>query len=113
MGYIPSGPIQQAGLYLLSVLRADKSVRYSRFYDGRDETHDLLCQALGLNDDWYSAEVLMDVAADELCNAGIITIASLPELMSDGEHDYTITLTDEGKSFLRSRKAFRFHDVDL
>jgi hypothetical protein len=113
MGYIPTEPIQQAGLHLLSVLRADKSVRYSRFYDGRDETHDLLCHALGLEDEWYSAEGLMDVAAAQLHIAGIVTIASLPEHMVDGEHDYTITLTEEGKSFLRYRKVFRFHAVDL
>jgi hypothetical protein len=113
MGYLPSEPIQQAGRYLLAVLRAEQPVCYSRFYDGLDETHELLCHALGLEDDWYSAEVLMDEAAAQLDDAGIVTIASLPGLLIDGQHDYTITLTDQGKSFLRSRKAFRFHDVDL
>jgi len=95
------------------VLRIEPTARFSRFYDGDDETHDLLCHALGLEDDWYSAEVLLDEAAAQLDNAGIVIITSLPELLVDGEHDYTITLTDEGKSSQQSRKAFRFHDADL
>jgi hypothetical protein len=113
MGYLPCEPIQQAGRYLLSVLRAEQSVRYSRFYDGSDETCDLLHHALELENDWYSAEGLMDEAAGQLADAGIVTITSLPELLCDEEHDYRITLTDEGKSFLRSRRVFRFHSVDL
>ncbi len=113
MGYLPGDPIQQAGDYLLSILRAEPSVRYSRFYDGRDETHEALCQAIGLENEWYSPEVLMDEAVDQLHSAGFVTIEFLQERLADEEPDYTITLTTLGKSFIRYRRAFRFHDVDL
>lgn len=113
IGYIPSELIQRAGLHMLSILRVVNLIRYSRFYDGSDKTADLLCQALGLDDDWHSAELLMDIAAEQLSNAGIVTLTSLPDRLADEEYDYAITLNEKGKTFLRSRKAFHFYDVDV
>lgn len=112
MGYIPREPIERAGAHLLSVLRAEQSVCYSRFYDGGDETHDLLCRALGLENDWYSAETLMDEAAAQLADAGVVAIVSLSQVLADGQQDYRITLTDKGRA-LPSRRRFRFHFVEL
>jgi hypothetical protein len=111
MGYIPTELIERAGLHLLSILQTDNSVRFSRFYDGSEETSDLLCQALSLDDDWYSAEFLVDIAAEQLRSVGIVTITSLPDLLDDEEHDYTIALTEKGRSFFRSRNVFHFYEV--
>lgn len=113
MGYLDASTIRQAGEYLLSVLHEYKSVRYSDFYDGLEETHEALRDAIGLENDWYSAETLMDEAAGQLAATGIVEIAVLPERLCDEEFDYAITLTEEGQSFLRKKQPFPFRDVDL
>jgi hypothetical protein len=104
---------RKAGDHLLSLLKAEGSVPYSRFYDGEDVTHDRLREALGLEDDWYSPEVLMDVAAAQFEKAGLVTIEPLAAKLADDEQDYRISLTDEGRAFLASSKPFPYRDVDL
>ena len=106
--------IERAARYLIHVLvsqTADLTVDYSRFYDGTDETHLNLKQALGLESDWYSAEHLMDVAIGELEQMGVVETATLDRQLADCEPDYRITLTDERPDILAD-DLLRFWDSE-
>ena len=106
--------IELAGRHLLSILKSAPKIRYSEyFYDGSDETHERLMEALGLEDDWYySAEALVDDAAGQLDTMGLVTVTMLEETMADGEQDYEIALTEKGKTLIASGKVPAFHGID-
>ena len=114
MGYVNRTMIEQAGRYLLNLLQHSPAIRYSEhFYDATDETHQRLQDALGLEDDWYSPELLIDVAAEQLAAMGLVDITWLDEKMADGEADSLIRLTEKGKKHSASGKVPVLHGVDL
>lgn len=114
MGYSDAGAIEQAGTHLLGLLKVEGRVRYSRFYDGSDETHGELKKALGIedDDDWYCPERLVDLAAWQLEVGGIVTLTTLDDLLADGEQDYLIELTDRGRSFIERGERFQFRTAE-
>lgn len=118
MGYSDATVIKDAGNYLLTVLLNDNSVPYSRFYDGKDETHFQLCEAIGLLDDdgevddWYSAEQLIDLAVAQLEEQGIVTIETLTAKLADGYDDYLICLTEDGRQKLASGYQPTYRDME-
>ncbi len=105
MGLRPSELIEQAALHLLAVLQTQGSVLYSSFYDGNEETNFRLCEGIGITVDdgeWYSAEALIDNAAAQLEQQGIVELMWLETRLVDDEPDYRITLTDTGRSTLQA-----------
>ena len=93
MGYVAASSIEKAIRYLLPILQTETWVKYSRFYDGTDKCHDMLSASLGV-DDFDCAELLMDLAAYQLEELGIVRRVDLEEKLSDGENDYRIELVD-------------------
>lgn len=100
MGTSPASMIQAAGQYVISRLLERNPLPYSTFYDGRDETHEEIRAALGLDDDWYCAEHLIDLAVFQLEEQEILTIEQLDSQLADGEDDYLIELLPEGRARL-------------
>jgi hypothetical protein len=113
MGFAPGEMIEKAGRHLLTVLKEEGQVRYSRFYDGSEDTHEGLLHAFGLTSDWYLPELLMDLAVYQLARGGVVRTTKVPDRLADGENDYLIELTEEGRGFLVSGEEFRFRGVDL
>lgn len=94
MGLRPSELIEQAVRYLLTVLLENRSILYSRFYDGTDETKAQICECIGISvedGEWYSAEALINNAAAQLEQQGIVELTWLETRLVDDEPDYRIT----------------------
>ena len=104
MGLRPSELIEQAARYLLTVLLENRSILFSRFYDGTDETKARICEGIGISveDGEWSAEALIDNAAPQLEQQGIVELTWLETRLVDDEPDYRITLTDAGRMALKS-----------
>ncbi len=92
MGYVHASSIAKAVQHLLAILETEKSVRYSRFYDGTDECHENLRAALEDDDELGSPELLMDLAAAQLEELGIVRRVDLEDKLADEENDYRIEL---------------------
>ncbi len=113
MGYVPGSVLEPAVRHLLDILRQSGRVDYSCFYDGTDACHAALLRALELEDDWYSPELLMDLAAGLAEQAGLVRTEPLEARLADDEPDYAIVLTDPGRDFIASGQAFHCPDLDL
>ena len=110
--------IRATGLYLLEVLRAEKVVRYSRFYNatpGTDESLATGAMPFVVNNECCDAEdlleerhVMLDFAAWQLEDLGIVRITFLDEALIDGERDYQIELTERGAQVLAEGLRFDF-----
>src|SRR5205809_1858903 len=102
-------PIEHAGALLLKTLTAKKHVRMSYFYNASDESEEMLIRA-GVTDsdtsfddgddevdldEHEAASWLIDSAAAQLEEAGLITIEKLADLLIDDEPDYSMTLTEK------------------
>lgn len=113
MGWVNASDVEPAGNYLLGILRAEGSVPYSRFYND-DTDYAALAAAAGIADAHEDqAHVLIEFAAGQLERAGLVSFTPLDTELIDGEHDYTIALTDKGREFLASGRPFRYRDMDL
>ena len=67
MAASPASLIERAAHHILELLSKHNELVYSEhFYDGSDAVHEKLMAAIGLDDDWYSAEGLVDLAAGQL-----------------------------------------------
>ena len=106
-------PDRSAGKYLLDRLLDATKLPYSTFYDGTDATHDQLTKSVGLEDDgWYSPEHLVDLAVYELEEQGIIETEELATTLEDGENDYLIRLTTEGREKLVGGYQPKYWDAE-
>lgn len=116
MGYFNKDQIEKAGLYLLGILDKKHQVNYDFFYDGTDEKHYHLCEAIGINDnetdDTDIVEILLDIAAAELNKFGIVSITQLEGKLFDEEPNYQIKLTDQGRNIIRNKKKIDFYSTD-
>lgn len=112
MGMSPDSAIRDAGEYLLNRLLQSTSLPYSTFYDGSDATADQLERSLGLEDTWYSAEQLIDLAVSQLEYQGIVRTETLTTKLADGEDDYLIELTADGRKKLASGYMPRYWDAE-
>lgn len=111
MASSPAALIETAAKHVLSLLKGQESLRYSQhFYDGTDETHDKLMRALGLDDDWYSAEGLVDLAIVQLEEQGVVECKQLESKLSDGEADFLIMWAKGGKQI--DQGDLRFRDME-
>ncbi len=115
MGYRPGELIAQAARHLLSVLLENRSILYSHFYDGTEETEARICEGIGISledGEWYSAEALIDNAAAQLEQQGIVELDWLETRLVDGEPDYRITLTTAGQKALQAGVRLSFFDSE-
>lgn len=115
MGFTNASIIELGAKHLLSVLASESSIRYSRFYDGSEETSRQLEDAIGLDPEsrgWYSVEHIIDLAVYELSEQGIVGTNNLDETLVDGEPNYEIFLTARGKQALVRNERLRFWDVE-
>jgi hypothetical protein len=122
MGYSYANEIEQAAKYLLQLLKAEGSVRYSRFYDGLDETQEALLRGMGYgsalagtSEEDYVPECpehLMDLAVAQLERQRVVRTTDLEDLLADENNDYLIELTDEGCSRLGRGDKLRFWDAE-
>ena len=118
MGYVSVHNVKKAGDYLLRVLLDSGEVRYSRFYDGTDETQAAVLKGMGFPEEGEdyepeSPELLLDLAAYELERQGFVRITMLDTKLADGEPDYLIELTEQGREKLAQGKEPLFRDFDL
>lgn len=102
---------QRAGDHLLSLLRTEGRIQYSRFYDGSAATARRLRDICDCKSDVVSAELLMDMAAAQLEEQRYARLVTLPGKLADDENDYAIELTEEGKALLEAGRRPRFRDV--
>lgn len=115
MGYRPGELIAQAAQHVLTVLLENRSILYSHFYDGTEETEARICEGIGISvedGEWYSAEALIDNAAAQLEQQGIVELDWLETRLMDGEPDYRITLTAAGRMALQSGAPLKFYDCE-
>lgn len=113
MGWCYANEIQKAGGLVLATLRAEGTVRCSRFYDGTERTHHAMTRAAGLTDDEPPVELLIELAVGQLEHAGLVTTCELEEKLADRQPDYEIRLTERGRVFLTAGNAFAYEDVEL
>jgi hypothetical protein len=117
--------IKAAGDYLLSVLKAEKKVVYSRFYNAEPGTdvalvHGmwpfLMSQAVGhrgeLDDSdrerlLEEAPLLLEWAAWQLVDLGAVKTALKGSKLIDGEPDFRIELTERGMRFIEEGENIR------
>lgn len=115
MGFAHPSDIEKAGKFLLSLLfGSDKgAVNYSTFYDGTEETAELLARMFSndghdldfLNDHGC---ILIDHAVDQLEEAGLLERTWLTTKLADGEPDYRIRITASGCAFVESGSHFTY-----
>lgn len=107
MGYAPAHLIERAAKYLLSLLHEQDQLQYSKaIYDGSDEKHEELMRALGLENDQYSAEGLVDLAASQLEEQGILKCETLESRLADGENDFLIKWAEGGDRIDQTKLRF-------
>jgi hypothetical protein len=92
MGYVSASEIEGAVNYLLPILQAENSVKYSRFYDGTDECHDNLQRDIAPDNKLLSPELLIDLAVAVLEEHGVVRRVELDEKLFDDEKNYRIDL---------------------
>src|SRR5687767_7963602 len=97
MGYMHAEHVGKAGHYLLAGLNEEGAIRYSRFYGGSDDAAETLRRACGFENEMDAAECTMDVAVGQLEAAGVVKTTHLADKLADGEPDYQIELTPEGR----------------
>lgn len=115
---ITSEGIRAAGLYLLEVLKGEKVVRYSRFYNATPGTDERLAAGvipLVVNSESCDAEdlreeghVMLEFAGWQLLDLGIVRITFLDDSLIDGERDFRIELTEKGEHLLAEGLSFHF-----
>jgi hypothetical protein len=108
--------LKTAGDYLLSVLKKESVIRYSRFYDGTDQTRQRLLEGMGIIEkdaDWYCAEALIDDAVILFGHIGVVEQRLLDAKLADGHPDYEIVLTDDGRTFVAQGTAYEFPDIEM
>src|SRR5262245_61903738 len=119
---ITSEGIRATGSYLLQVLRTEKSVPYSRFYNASPGVEEKLVrgtlpfveepECCDVDDLREEGHVMLDFAAWQLEDLGLVRITFLEELLIDGEPDFTIHLTERGERALAEGLGFHFREPD-
>lgn len=120
---IDSEGIRATGLYLLEVLKQEKTVAYSRFYNADPATEETLVRGAvpfmsevieheAEDDLREEAHVMLDFAAWQLEDLGIVKITLLKSLLIDDEPDFQITLTEKGERLASEGLTYGFHDPE-
>jgi hypothetical protein len=113
MGFVSSEQVRPGGEYLLGILKAEGAVRFSRFYN-EDTDYARLAEDAGIGEsDVEHAHVLIEFAAQQLERLGIVSFTTLPDTLIDGDHDYTIELTEKGRLVITEGKPIGFRAMDV
>jgi hypothetical protein len=119
MGWVYGQQLMPAGKYLLGILQVEGSVPFSRFYN-RDTDYAALAKAVAAHDEYASDEldedhvhIKIEFAAGQLETAGLVTFTPLATRLIDGDQDYMIALTEDGRAFLASGRDFGHRDMCL
>jgi hypothetical protein len=126
-----SSRIKAAGDYLLGVLRAEKNVAYSRFYNAVPGTDLALVEGIwpflssqpvedrGNLDESEKenlieqAHVLLEWAAWQLVDIGVVRITTLSgSTLIDDEPDFRIELTERGERFIENGESFGYREPE-
>ena len=121
--------IKAAGDYLLSVLKVERTVTYSRFYNDRPGSEEALAAGVWpflerqpvvrrgeLDSDDVArlaeeAHVSLEWAGYQLEDLGLVVVTALPGTrLIDGEEDFRIALTQRGEAFIASGAEFQYRD---
>jgi len=113
MGYVSAEQIQKAGDYLLKIMAKDGNLIFSDIYDATDECHELLVQAMKLEHERCPAEILVHLAVWELETEGLIERTEFDESLPDGETNYGVELTRNGRRFIADGKHFECYGTEL
>jgi len=113
VGYVTAEQIQKAGDYLLKKMAEDGILIYSDIYDGTNECHELLTQAMKLEHERSLAEILVDLAVWEFETEGLIERTEFDESLADGESNYGLELTHDGRRFIADGTCFEYYGTEL
>jgi hypothetical protein len=113
MAFVSSEQVRPGGEYLLTILKAEGSVRFSRFYNRDTDYAELAAEAGIAEHDVDHAHVLIEFAAHQLERFGIVSFTALPDELIDGEHDYRIELTETGRKRLAGGEKIGFRTMDV
>lgn len=118
MGYICADYMTPASKHLLNLLKEKGTIHYGgTYYDISDERLEKIRKEMGFTEDdpedTSYPPILIDFVVGQLERKGLVITEQLDEEMSDGEPDYTITLTEAGRGFVESGQAFKHWDMDL
>lgn len=115
MGTVPATEIQKAADHLLGQLRDRGEVVYSTtYFDGSDVQEHRLHREMQIEPGTGGASpaILIDIAVYQLENAGWVEKEELNETLVDGEPDYKILFTAEGRRALAVGELFQAdHEV--
>jgi hypothetical protein len=110
--------IRAVGSYLLGVLGAEKSVRFSRFYNDSPGVEEELVrgslpfvkdpECCSVDDLREEGLTMLNFAAWQLEDFGVVRTTFLNELLIDGEPDFVIEITERGECALAEGPGFRF-----
>src|SRR5688572_9944393 len=114
MGYMEREGIETAGQFLLNDLSKLGTTQRSRFYDDPAKSAEFMA-SFGIEDfDDYEESIFwiaLDCAIGQLTMLGIITTKVLAHLMTDGENDCDITLTEAGRKAIEQKSPIKFVGV--
>lgn len=113
MGYITKDRITSAARVVLDAIATTGSAPFSQFYDGTDERHLRLVKEIGLDNDWTSPELLIDIAVEQLSRAGWVKTNDLTTRLADDEFDYEVILTPTGMAAVASGQPLECYDVEV
>jgi hypothetical protein len=113
MRAFPADMLQKAATGLLAVVSAapKRGIKFSLHYDGTPRRHSKLMTWLGFESDAFSAELALHLAAEQLSKSGLIRRTELDTVLFNSMPDYVMTLTDEGRRFMRRQQFFICHTV--
>jgi hypothetical protein len=108
MGYARAKAIEPAGEFLLKELRRVGSLKFSDIIDNRVKGIGQHFE-VAVGDSFF----MLDLAAQQLYEQGIIELECLDSQTSDGMPDYSITLTNAGRVKLERGFVPTYHGLDL
>ena len=112
---VPASRIQQAGEYILNVLRTKESIHHSDFYNGNVElasileaSSDLSQESLGYEGVW----TIINEAIGQLERQELITTEMRVPIKRDVEIDYTLRLSKEGREGMGTVPTYKGIDEE-
>lgn len=116
MGYVHEHYVRAAGDFITNLLLGRGKVTYSEFYNDQPGTKETVIVSVFGGRDHRGAEqayMYLDWAATQLEGQHVVTIEYLDSKLMDGEHDYWIILTDEGRRFLEEGGTLKYWSFEV
>jgi hypothetical protein len=114
MNHADAETMTRVGSHLAEVLLNEGEKPYSHFYNDKPGRTKALNNACGLAPDEENAHCFVEWAARQLESQGYATITELPDSeLIDGEPDFLIRLTEQGRSRLERGQLACFRAAEL